>query len=342
MMGNDALILENGLKFCGKRETPFSGNGEIVFTTGMTGYVQSMTDPSFDNQILVFTYPLIGNYGVEDSEFWESPSITVSGVVVSEACSAWNHPWGRLSLKEWCHKFEVPLLSGVDTRKLTQVLRDGGSLRGRIGEAESYPELTCLRRYCSYSEIFKGAGLPVVLIVDCGMKESILNQLKRFPLNFIRVPYDYDYSDLVFDGLFISNGPGDPTDYIPTIDNLKKQMKGNKPIFGVCLGHQIMALASGAQTNKLKFGHRGQNQPCYCESNQRSYLTSQNHGYAVDERSLGEDWSIWFRNLNDGSVEGVSHKEKPFFSVQFHPEAGPGPTDTVWIFDRFYECLMKK
>lgn len=340
------LLLQNGQRFEGVAPEWQKGafHGEVVFTTGMCGYYESLTDPSFAGQILVFTYPLIGNYGVAERAFWESQKIHASGVILNELCENWSHHAGSWSLSEWLKKEGVPLLYQVDTRALTRILRKQGTLLGAITsslDALSFQPLSD-RLVSSVSikekQVF-GTGEKRVIAVDCGMKESMLRQLQRYPIEIVRVPYNYDYSEEAYDGVFLSNGPGDPIECTETIEVLKKVFSKGKPIYGVCLGSQMLALASGAKTYKLPFGHRGQNQPCMDLETGRCYITSQNHGYAVDENTLPEGWKVAFRNLNDGSVEGIAHNTLPFYAVQFHPEASPGPTDTRWFFDRFYSCL---
>lgn len=337
------LILENGKIFSGEGEGV--GTGEVVFTTGMCGYYESLTDPSYAGQILVFTFPLIGNYGVAGPEMWESKKIHAAGVVVNEVCEQWSHHKGLKSLREWLAEQGVPLMSGVDTRALTKVLRSEGSLLGAIsadkGE-KTFEDPNARHLVAEVSveaPVAVGEGKKRVIAVDCGMKESMMRHLAGYPVEVQRVPHDYDYSEEEFDGVFLSNGPGDPEQCGRSIEILKKAMTKGKPIFGVCLGSQMMALAAGAKTYKLPFGHRGHNQPCMELESGKCYVTSQNHGFAVDEESLPEGWKVSFRNLNDGSVEGVMHESLPFYAVQFHPEACPGPTDTKWFFDRFYACL---
>lgn len=349
-MKKSYLILGNGQIFEGKAPIDQEGtfSGEVVFTTGMCGYYESLTDPSFAHQILVFTYPLIGNYGVADQAFWESKKIHVAGVVVNESCDKWSHHAGLHSLKEWLKKQNVPLLTQVDTRALTKVLRSEGTLLGAISDTREKPLLkdpnlkNLVAQVSILDKAIYGQGKKRVIAVDCGMKESMLRNLAQYPIEIIRVPYNYDYSEEPYDGVFLSNGPGDPEKCAETISILKKAIEKKKPIFGVCLGSQMLALAAGAKTYKLPFGHRGQNQPCMDLETGKCYITSQNHGFAVDEKSLPKEWKVTFRNLNDGSVEGVAHTSLPFYAVQFHPEASPGPTDTRWFFDRFYQCLNEK
>ena len=341
------LILENGAVFEGKAPTAQEGffPGEVVFTTGMCGYIESLTDPSYAEQILVFTFPLIGNYGVVASSSWESKKAHVAGVVVNESCDNWSHHSGLVSFKEWLHSQNVPLLTEIDTRALTKVLRSQGAMLGAISSTREPlhfydPNLGHLVGKVSICEkTIYGSGKKRLVVVDCGMKESMLRHLSQYPMEIVRVPHDYDYTAEPFDGVFLSNGPGDPIRCSRTIEILQKAMVKQKPIFGVCLGSQMLALAAGAKTYKLPFGHRGQNQPCIDLDTQRCYITSQNHGYAVDEHTLPKGWRVTFRNLNDGSVEGIAHETLPFYSVQFHPEASPGPTDTRWFFERMWECL---
>ncbi len=316
-------------------------SGEVVFNTGMTGYVESLTDPSYAGQILVFTYPLIGNYGVHGG--WESDKIQVAGVVVSELVQNWSHNLSNLSLLDWLRHQQVPIITDLDTRALTKHIRLHGSMPGLITQKAKRPsKIEVNIPFVSVTRpiIYNRQHTKTIILVDCGTKENIVRSLKQLPIKIKRVPYDYDYTLEDFDGLLLSNGPGDPADYHQTIQILQKAMKQNRPIFGICLGSQIMGLAAGAKTYKLLFGHRGHNQPCLDETSGRAYITSQNHGYAVDEKTLPGSWQVSFRNLNDGSVEGIEHKSQPFFAAQFHPEASPGPTDTNWLFDKFRTYLQ--
>lgn len=320
-------------------------SGEVVFTTGMTGYPESLTDPSFAGQILVFTYPLIGNYGINFNDL-ESEKIQVRGAIISETTENWSHSASLTSLAKWLEREGALLLAGVDTRKLVKRLRSGGSTLGMITDnvkvKENFydPNAIDIVSTVTQKEIRSyGKGKKRIIAVDCGMKKSLLDSLLEFPCEILRVPADYDFSNENYDGVFISNGPGDPEKAKSTIENLKKAMKKGKPIFGVCLGCQLMAIAAGAKTEKLKFGHRGQNVPAIDVKSGRCYITSQNHGFAVKEETLPEDWEVLFRNLNDATVEGIMHRTKPFFAVQFHPEAAPGPTDTRFLFERFIQCL---
>jgi carbamoyl-phosphate synthase small subunit len=317
-----------------------SAPGEVVFTTGMTGYIETLTDPSYAGQIICFTYPLIGNYGVPSPEFWESHRIHATGVVLDGASVRYSHATALTSLPEWLRLQNVPVLTGVDTRALTKYLRARGTMPGLIttGPAQSVAPTQSPRPGITHTEIINPSGSRTVLLVDCGLKNNLIRQLVALNVRIKRVPFDYDYSGDTFDGLFLSNGPGDPADYAQTIRYLTPWLSRDIPIFGICLGAQLLARATGAKTYKLPFGHRGQNQPVTNSRNQ-AFITSQNHGYAIDRQSLPKDWHVTFTNLNDGSVEGLAHKSKPFSAVQFHPEAAPGPTDTAHLFADFARSL---
>lgn len=319
---------------------PKKAFGEVVFNTGMTGYVESLTDPSYAGQILVFTYPLIGNYGVQLAAA-ESSKIQVAGVVISDVAQQWSHGGTDLSFLEWLKSQNIPLLTGVDTRALTKYLRACGTMPGSMGLRPSAPVNKLRPHFVSVDKpiIFNSGKAKTVILVDCGCKENIARSLAGLGLRVKRVPLDYDYTKEPYDAVMISNGPGNPEDYERTVTIIKKAMKLGKPVFGVCLGNQLLALAAGAKTYKLKFGHRGHNQPCMETQTGRCFITSQNHGYAIDAKSLPRNWQVSFKNLNDDSVEGIEHSSKPFFSVQFHPEASPGPTDTAWLFEKFRKIL---
>jgi carbamoyl-phosphate synthase small subunit len=337
------LYLSDGKTFSGLAPDWQRGGyvGEVVFNTGMTGYVESLTDPSYANQILVFTYPMIGNYGVQPDDA-ESGSIQVSGVIVSDLALKSSHSQSASSLLQWLKSQHIPLMTGVDTRALTKHLRAKGTMLGAISnQSLNAKKLGLELKQVSVPEpiAYNTQHKKKLILVDCGAKENILRSLLELPVQVVRVPADYDYTTEPYDGVVLSNGPGDPTDYPKTITIACKALAKNKPVFGICLGTQIMALAAGAKTYKLLFGHRGHNQPCIDIESRRCYITSQNHGYAIDEKSLPTDWQVSFRNLNDKSIEGIRHRTKPFFSVQFHPEACPGPTDTAWLFERFAEVL---
>ncbi len=341
------LHLEDGSAYEGE-SFGYKGSvaGEAVFATGMTGYVESLTDPSFAGQILVCTYPLIGNYGVPAPEFFESERIHVAGLVVTEYSSDYSHFDAKSSLAEWLRANKVPAVTGVDTRAITKKLREHGVMLGQLtterpGNFEDPNRENLVARVSPREKRTYGSGPIKIVVVDCGAKENIIRSLMRPEVTLIRVPWDYDFTDEPYDALMLSNGPGDPEMCTPTIRNIGLAMRTDKPILGVCLGNQLLALAAGGSTYKLKYGHRSQNQPCIDTSTGRCYITSQNHGFAVDANSLSSAWQVWFTNANDGSVEGIRHTSKPWRSVQFHPEAAPGPTDTAWIFDEWLSELKK-
>ena len=350
-----SLILENGKEFKGKSfgsHQPVAG--EVVFNTAMTGYPESLTDPSYKGQILVSTYPLIGNYGVPYGEtengllkHFESDRIHISGLVISDYSFEYSHWNAEQSLGHWLKKNRVPGIFGVDTRAITQILREHGSMLGKIvtddHDIDWYdPNTENLVDQVSIDQkITYGNGRNRVMLVDCGVKYNIIRSLLRHDTTVIRVPWNYEYSEDEYDGLFITNGPGDPTMCKATINQLSKAMEGEKPIFGICLGSQLLGLASGAETYKMKYGHRSHNQPVIEKNTNRCFITSQNHGFAVDHDKLPDDYIPYFLNLNDQSCEGIRHRHKPFFSTQFHPEASGGPTDTSFLFERFMEEIEK-
>jgi len=338
----------HGFSFAAQRSIA----GEVVFNTGMVGYPESLTDPSYHGQILVLTYPLIGNYGVPGSviqdgldENFESDRIHIQGLIVSEYSFEYSHWNAKESLADWLIRHKTPALYGIDTRMLTKRLRDEGTMLGRIvfftDEQNFYdPNKINLVQQVSLTELVEyGQGEKKVVLIDCGCKNHIIRSLTARGLRVRRVPWNYDFTDEEYDGVFISNGPGDPKMCRETIEIVRKVMERKKPLMGICLGNQILALAAGADTYKLKFGHRSQNQPCVEVGTKRCYITSQNHGFAVDGRTLPQGWEPWFVNANDGTNEGIRHTSKPFMSVQFHPEATPGPTDTGLLFDDFRRML---
>jgi len=325
-------------------------SGEVVFTTGMVGYVESLTDPSYRGQILVMTYPLIGNYGVPaagESERFESSRIQASGLLVSRAHEDTSHAGAARSLSDWLAAEGVPGVEGIDTRQLTLRLRERGTMLGRIvPEGSETPggffnpnAIDIVRDVSAKEPRVLGKGKKRVILVDCGVKASIVRSLVSRNVEVRQVPYDFDYTGERFDGILVSNGPGDPARCARTTDVLRRAMVLGRPVFGICLGAQLLALAAGARTYKLPYGHRGQNQPCRERGTERCRLTSQNHGFAVDAKTLSGDWEVWFENANDGTVEGIRHKRRPFSAVQFHPEAAPGPLDSLDLFDRFVEQL---
>ena len=350
------LRLANGMEFRGW-SFGYDGpcDGEAVFSTAMVGYPESLTDPSYSGQILCVTYPLVGNYGVPSegvdkdgiSLNFESERIWVRGLVISEYSFNFSHWDAVKSLDSWLKEQKIPGIYGVDTRALTQVLRDNGSMLGMIvpdGVEKSFPvpdpNLENQVAIVSCKEVIRyGSGSKKVVLVDCGVKHNILRCFVSRGVELIRVPWDYDFNTLDYDGLFISNGPGNPELCDVTVGHIRKAMETGKPIFGICMGNQLLARAAGATTYKLKYGHRSHNQPARIVGTDKCYITSQNHGFAVDDSTLGEGWEPWFVNMNDGSNEGIRHKTLPFCSVQFHPEASSGPTDTKFLFDEFISKL---
>lgn len=357
-MKNVTLVLEDGTKFHGKSfgyDAPVAG--EVVFNTAMMGYPESLTDPSYAGQLMTLTYPLVGNYGVPPfsvesdgiATFMESDRIYASAIIVAEYSEQYSH-WNAVeSLADWLKREHVPGITGIDTRQLTKVLREHGVMMGKIifdDEPDNIPEaeyegvnwvdrVSC-KDIIRYNE---GAGKKVIL-VDCGVKNNIIRCLVNRGVEVIRVPWNYDYTTMEFDGLFLGNGPGDPDMCEDAVNIIRKQMsQSRKPICGICMGNQLLAKAGGATIYKLKYGHRSHNQPVREVGTNRCYVTSQNHGYAVDAKTLGNDWRELFINMNDGSNEGVCHKENPWFTSQFHPEACSGPVDTEFMFDRFIKTL---
>lgn len=382
-MRNVTLILDDGTRFRGQSfGYEKSVAGEVVFNTAMTGYPESLTDPSYAGQLMTLTYPLVGNYGVPPftiegnglATFMESEKIHAEAIIVSDYSENYSH-WNAVeSLADWLKREHVPGITGIDTRELTKVLREHGVMMGRIvfddamdngewkmdnygevnyvdrvsckdiivyaaGESKTFPVSTPKEELNSQLSIFH-SQLKKVVLVDCGVKTNILRCLLRCGVEVIRVPWDYDFNQLQFDGLFISNGPGDPDTCDAAVQNIRKAMANEKlPIFGICMGNQLLSKAGGARIYKLKYGHRSHNQPVRMVGTDRCFITSQNHGYAVDNNTLGADWEPLFVNMNDGSNEGIRHKRNPWFSAQFHPEAASGPTDTEFLFDEFVNLL---
>ena len=355
------LQLSDGTEFHGKSfgyEQPVAG--EVVFNTAMMGYPESLTAPSYAGQLLTMTFPLVGNYGVPPftfdkqtglPDFMESDRIYASALIVSDYSEQYSH-WNAVeSLGEWLQREKVPGITGIDTRELTKVLREHGVMMGKIlfdDEPNNVPEAdyegvnfvdrVSVKEIVRYNE---GAGRKVVL-VDCGVKANIIRELIQRGVEVVRVPWNYDYTDMEFDGLFLANGPGDPDMCSEAVEIIRKQMsRSRKPICGICMGNQLLSKAAGATIYKLKYGHRGHNQPVRMVGTEKCFITSQNHGYAVDARTLDKDWEELFVNMNDASNEGIRHKENPWFSSQFHPEACSGPVDTEFMFDKFVETLKQ-
>lgn len=357
-MRNVTLILEDGSRFEGKSfgyEAAIAG--EVVFNTAMVGYPESLTDPSYAGQIMVLTFPLVGNYGVPSQEivenglpcYFESDRIHASAIIVSDYCEEYSHWNATESLGDWLKREQVPGITGIDTRELTKVLRNAGVMMGKI-VFDSEDEIDCANyddvnyiAQVSCKDIIRyneGAEKKVVL-VDCGVKNNIIRCLIKRGVEVIRVPWDYDFNTLEFDGLFLANGPGSPETAVATVEHIKAFLANPnvRPCMGICMGNQLLSKAAGASIYKLKYGHRSHNQPVRMVGTERCFVTSQNHGYAVDNNTLPEGWEPYFINMNDGSNEGIRHKTNPWYSAQFHPEATSGPVDTEFLFDDFVNLL---
>lgn len=348
------LILENGTRFEGLSfGYEGSTSGEVVFNTAMTGYPESLTDPSYEGQILVTTYPILGNYGVpprrekdDVSEYYESDGIHCRAIVAQDYSWEHSHWQADRSLAQWLKEEKIPGIYGIDTRALTKHLRDKGSMLGKIivdgasdpGFYDPNKENLVARTSCREVE-YHGEGEKTVVLVDCGVKHNIIRCLTRRGVRVIRVPWDYDFNTLDYDGLFISNGPGNPDMADVTVGNIRRALATGKPICGICMGNQLLAKAAGASTYKLKYGHRSHNQPVHQAGTDRCFVTSQNHGFAVDTATLPPDWEPLFINMNDNTNEGIRHRTLPYFSAQFHPEASSGPKDTEFLFDDFIKLL---
>ena len=347
------LILEDGSTFLGYSfGSKKTVAGEVVFNTGMVGYPESLTDPSYRGQILVLTYPLIGNYGVPGNElednllkYFESDRIQVQGLIITDYSYNYSHWNAKKSLSDWMKEYDIPGIYGVDTRELTKKLRTKGTLLGKIVNGNKKillkdPNKRNLAAEASIKQpIVYEKGKKRIILVDCGTKNSIIRAFLRRNFTVVRVPWDFDFEQEKADGIVLSNGPGDPKKCKETIKHVETALSKNVPILGICLGSQILALAAGGNTYKLKYGHRSQNQPCVEAGTNRCYITPQNHGYAVDADTLPQDWREWFYNGNDQTNEGIKHISKPFFGTQFHPEASPGPDDTEFIFDMFVRAM---
>lgn len=339
------LILEDGTQFEGiSFGAAKSQAGEVVFATGMVGYDLSLTDPSYAGQILTFTYPLIGNWGTPPKKVWESEKIHVAGLVIADLTTHPSHWQSQRTLDEWLKDEGIPGIYGIDTRKLTQKLREKGVMPGKIvvgADVKLFdPNKQNLVADVSPKKVkvHKG-GKTRVGLLNCGAKQNILRCLVNRGATVYELPHNYDpfENNLPIDGLVISNGPGDPKMAKESIAIIKKSLNKKLATFGICLGNQLLALAAGGDTYKLKFGHRAQNQPTIMVGSNRCFITTQNHGFAVDEKKMPHGFARWFYNANDNTNEGMIHEKLPFFSVQFHPEASPGPKDTEFLFDYFME-----
>ena len=361
------LRLDNGMCFHGTSfgyEAPAAG--EVVFNTSMSGYPESLTDPSYAGQILVLTYPLIGNYGVPAFTFepgglatyMESDKIYVRALIVSSYSDEYSHWNARESLSEWLCREHIPAITGIDTRALTKVLREQGVMTGQIilddeaasdgakGASETvsaeYESINWVDQVSCKEVIRYGEGArKKIVLLDCGVKHNIIRNLLKRGVEVIRVPWNYDFNNLQFDGLFLSNGPGDPNTCDAAVQNIRKFLGSQRvrPLMGICMGNQLLAKAAGGGVYKLPYGHRSHNQPVRMEGTNRCFITSQNHGYAVDPLTLPAEWKPYFTNMNDNSNEGIRHLSRPWFSAQFHPEAASGPTDTEFLFDDFVSLL---
>jgi carbamoyl-phosphate synthase small subunit len=347
------LVLEDGSEYRGfSFGARKSVSGEVVFNTGMVGYPESLTDPSYRGQILTFTYPLIGNYGIPADvknggllKYFESDKIHIQAMVVAASPDAYSHWNAAKSLPEWLKEHDVPGIFGIDTRALTRRLREKGTMLGKVVLDGGSVRLNdpnkrnLVAEVSSPEPVYYDGGRKTVIVVDCGVKNGIIRAFLQRGFTVLRIPWDHDFLSEDADGIVLSNGPGDPQMCSATIGRVREALEGKTPILGVCLGSQILGLAAGARTYKLKYGHRGQNQPCVESGTKRCYITSQNHGYAVETGTLPQDWREWFYNKNDGTNEGLVHISKPFFGTQFHPEASPGPDDTELIFDMFVRAI---
>lgn len=344
------LTLEDGTTFKGKSfGSQNACAGEVVFSTAMTGYPESLTDPSHSGQILVTTYPILGNYGVPPTDSNENLSnmlnsehIHCKAIICQNYSDIYSHWQAQESLSEWLTKENVVGIYDIDTRALTKKLRDSGSMLGKITFDSSDeidfqdPNKENLVEKISCDKVIEyGKGEKTVVLVDCGVMHSTIRYFINRNVKVIRVPYNYDFSNINYDGIFISNGPGNPECVAEAIGNIRKALSEDKPILGVGLGHQLLAIAAGAKTYKLKYGHRGHNQPVRLVGTNKCYITSQNHGYAVDDKTLPSDWDILFVNMNDNTNAGIKHKTKPFTSVQFYPEPYSGERETEFIYDKF-------
>lgn len=357
-MSKGYLLLEDGTRYDGEAfGFPVSKIGEVVFNTAMVGYPESLTDPSYMGQILVQTYPMVGNYGMPStgksketgiSDYLESNKIWIQGLIVSDYSRHHSHWNAVASLQARLYEEQIPALQGIDTRALAKHLRNRGVMKGQIiienalmpPIDEHFEDRNLVSEASCKEVVTYGSGKKKILFVDCGTKHNILRRLLVPEVTLIRVPWNYNFDLVDYDAIFVSNGPGDPTKCTETVEQLRRAFEGEKPAFGVCMGHQLFALAAGASIVRLEYGHHGYNQPVREVGTDRCYVTSQNHCFAVDGTTLPADWTEWFVNLNDGSNAGIRHLSKPFYSTQFHPECCGGPTDTLFFFDQFLESVI--
>lgn len=363
------LILEDGSIFDGVGfGYPSEIAGEVVFNTGMVGYTETLTDPSYRGQILCMTYPLVGNYGVPSFDakdeyglpkFFESDGIQVKALLIHDLSDVASHWSCTKTLDQWLYEEKIPGIYGIDTRELTKKLRVNGVMMGAVAVSQNVIDESRLKKALAVAK-YEGLNFmpevstsgpkeygdkdkDCIIVLDTGVKYSIIRNIMRTGYRVVRLPWDASYDDIMSyspKGVVISNGPGDPKVCTSTIKTASKLINTSTPTLGICLGNQILALAGGANTYKLKFGHRGQNKPCIDKRNDQVYVTSQNHGYGIDPKSLGKTgFKVWFTNADDNTVEGIEHKNKPIIAVQFHPEASPGPYDCMYVFDRFKEII---
>ena len=368
---NATIVLEDGSTYRGTGfGYPKTVGGEFVFNTGMVGYTETLTDPSYRGQMLCLTYPLIGNYGVPSNsikdnfglpKYFESENIQVSGLIVHEISNVANHRECHKTLDQWLFDEKIPGISGIDTRDLTKKIRIKGVMKGALSVSENEintKELLGIIKKTKYdgfnfmSQVsidttieYGDPTLEPIVLIDTGTKYSIIRNVLRMGYRVIRVPWDTSFSKIISHkpkGIIISNGPGDPKMCNSTIQTVVKLFESTLPILGICLGNQIIALAAGGDTYKLKFGQRGQNKGCTDVNTNQTFITSQNHGYGVKSNTLNKTgFKAWYVNSDDDTIEGIKHKSKPIIAVQFHPEASPGPYDCMHVFEEFKELVER-
>ncbi len=357
-----SLVLSHGQRFEGDLiGAPVLSSGELVFTTGMVGYSEAITDPSYFGQILAFTYPLIGNYGIPHKMMrgeiplgFESHASQAAAIVLSMDSPEVFHWESFQSLDNWLKDEGIPGIVGIDTRHLVHLIRSVPNLLGKIVPTNPlgvrYESLDLgvdpsrfydpgqhqiISQVSVKAPMYLGSGSARIGVIDCGIKWNIVRRLLATDCEVVLIPWDADFARFDVDGWLISNGPGDPMKTGNLTQKIASLFKEDRPLLGICLGHQLMSIAAGASTSRMGYGHRSHNQPVYEVATRRGFMTTQNHGYVVDSGSIPPDWEPWFRNANDESIEGIRHRSKPFQSVQFHPEASGGPRDTAWILEHF-------